>query len=202
MESRKLVSRALILSLAVLLFAAPVLGQANKGKGVIYVGGSFNKAMVDDAQNGFFGIDVFAGGMLNNSFCLGVAAGYDVVHYYKYTVSSSTEQGGGDFTERLAVLPILLKGRYYFTFNRMMQLNVSAAAGVYNTISRLGGNSVGGIGGNETEVGGSLGVGFDYWFLLTTGVSFEFEYHMFTTPGYNTMFKFWQARVDYSIIKF
>jgi hypothetical protein len=202
LESRKLVSRALILSLGVLLFAAPVFGQANKGKGVIYIGGTYNQAMVDNAENGFLGLDFFAGGMLNDKICLGAAIGYDVVHYYKYTVASALEDGGGDYTERLAVLPILLKGRYYITFNRMMQLNISAAGGVYNTISRLGGNSVGGISGNETEIGGSVGVGFDYWFLLTTGVSFEFEYHMFTTPGYNTMFKYWQVRVDYGIIKF
>ena len=202
MESRKLVSRVLLLSLAVLVFAVPVLGQANAGKGVIYIGGSYNMALEEDAENGFFGVDLSAAKMLNNNISLGFAAGYDIVHYYKYTVSSSEEEGGGDYTERLAVLPILLKGRYYLSLNRMMQINVSAAGGVYNTVSRLGGNSVGGITGNETEFGGSVGIGFDYWFLLTTGVSFEFEYHMFTTPGDADMFSFWQARVNYGIIKF
>jgi hypothetical protein len=202
LESRKLVSRVLLLSLAALLFAVPALGQANANKGVIYIGGSYNMALVEDAENGFFGIDLSAAKMMNNNISLGFAAGYDVVHYYKYTVESSPEEGGGDFTERLAVLPILVKGRYYFSFSRMAQLNVSLAGGVYNTISKLGGNSVGGISGNETEFGGSIGVGFDYWFLLTTGVSFEFEYHMFTTPGDADMFTYWQARVNYGIIKF
>ena len=58
------------------------------------------------------------------------------------------------------------------------------------------------LGMAEQKIGGSLGVGFDYWFLLTTGVSFEFEYHMFTVPSGGTMFKYWQVRVDYGIIKF
>ena len=202
MESRKLVTRTILLSLTALLFAMPAFGQANSGKAVIYIGGSYNQTIADDAGNGFFGIDFFAGKMMTNTFCLGASFGFDMVHYYKYTVSSSEDEGGGDYTERLSVVPILLKGRYYINLSQMMQINVAAAAGVYNTISRLGGNSVGGISGNETEFGGSLGVGFDYWFLLTTGVSFEFEYHMFTTPGDADLFKYWQVRVDYSIIKF
>ncbi len=188
--------------MSVMLFAVPVLGQANSGKAVIYIGGSYNKAMVDDAQNGFFGIDMFAGKMITNELCLGISSGYDIVHNYKYTVSSDPDKGGGDFTETLSVIPVLLKARYYFSINRMMQVNVQAGAGVYKTISRLGGNSVGRISGNETRPGGSIGIAFDYWFLLTTGVSFEFEYHAFTMPGGGTVFKFWQARVDYGIIKF
>lgn len=185
-----------------MLFAVPVLGQANSGKAVIYIGGSYNKATADDAQNGFFGVDMFAGKMITNNLCLGACFGYDIVHYYKYTVSSAPDKGGGDFTERLSVIPVLFKARYYFSINRMMQFNVHAGVGVYNTISKLGGNSVGGISGNETRPGGSIGIAFDYWFLLTTGVTFEFEYHAFTIPSGGTVFKFWQARVDYGIIKF
>jgi hypothetical protein len=180
----------------------PVLGQANSGKAVIYIGGSYNKALPDGAENGFFGGDIFAGKMLNDKLCLGVQAGYDVVHYYKYTTTSSSEEGGGDFTERLAVLPALLKARYYHSFNRMMQLNLQLGVGVYSTIANLGGGRVGGVDGNMTRFGGSLGIGFDYWFLLTTGVSFEFEYHAFTTPDDYGTFDYWQVRVDYSIIKF
>lgn len=202
MKSRKLVSRVLLLSLAVLFFAVPVLGQANSGKAVIYIGGSYNQALVEDAENGFFGIDMFAGKMMTNELCLGVSAGYDIVHNYSYTVASDADAGGGDFNERLSIIPVLIKARYYFTISPMMQFNIAAGAGVYNTISDLGGNSVGGISGNEKRPGGSIGIGFDYWFLLTTGVSFEFEYHAFTIPSGGTVFKFWQARVDYGIIKF
>ena len=174
LESTKLVTRAILLSLAALLFAMPAFGQANSGKAVIYIGGSYNQAIAEGAENGFFGIDFFAGKMMTNNICLGTSFGFDVVHLYKYTVDSSADEGGGDYTERLSVVPILIKGRYYYSLSTMMQINVAAGAGVYNTISRLGGSSVGGISGNETEFGGSLGVGFDYWFLLTTGVSFEF----------------------------
>jgi hypothetical protein len=202
LEPRKLVSRALLLSLAALLFSAPAAGQANSGKGVIYIGGSFCKAMVDDAQNGLFGLDFSAGKMVTNNLSLGFSSGYDIVHYYKYTVSSSPDLGGGDFTERLSVIPVLLKARYYFTLSRMFQINLQAAGGIYNTVSDLGGNSVGGIMNSETRPGGSVGIGFDYWFLLMTGVSFEFEYHAFTTPGGGALFKYWQARVNYGIIKF
>jgi hypothetical protein len=184
-----------------MLFAVPAMGQANAGKGVIYIGGSFNMADVEDSQNGFFGLDFQAAKMLNNNISLGFQAGLDFVHYYKYTVSSSIEEGGGEYTERLAVLPVLLKARYYHSFSRMLQMNVALGGGVYNTISRLGGNSVGSISGNGTEFGGSISVGLDYWFLLTTGVSFEFEYHGFTTPKDN-LFRYWQVRVDYGIIKF
>lgn len=202
MKSRKLVSRVLLLSLAVMLFAVPVLGQANSGKAVIYIGGSYNKAFPDGAQNGFFGIDMFAGKMITNNLCLGSSIGFDIVHYYKYTVTSSPDRGGGDYTEWLSVIPVLFKARYYFSINRMMQVNVYAGAGVYSTISHLGGNSVGGISGNEHRPGGSIGIAFDYWFILTTGVSFEFEYHAFTTPDDGGTFDYWQFRVDYGIIKF
>ena len=180
-----------------MLFAVPVLGQANSGKAVIYIGGSYNKALAEGAKNGFFGIDMFAGKMFTNELCLGVSAGYDIVHNYKYTTSS-----GGDFTEMLSIIPVLFKARYYFTLSPMMQFNVAAGAGVYNTISDLGGKSVGGISGNEKRPGGSIGIGFDYWFLLTTGVSFEFEYHAFTIPSGGTVFKVGQVRVDYGINKF
>ena len=202
MKSSKLVSRALFLSLAVMLFAVPVLGQANSGKAVIYIGGSYNKALPKNAQNGFFGIDMFAGKMITNELCIGVSSGYNIVHNYTYTVASDPDEGGGDFTEKLSVIPVLLKARYYFTISPMVQFNVHAGIGAYSTISKLGGSSVGGINGNETRPGGSIGVAFDYWFLLTTGVTFEVEYHAFTTRGDGGTFDYWQVRVDYGIIKF
>ncbi len=202
MKSRKLGSRALLLSLAVLLFAVPVFGQANSGKAVIYIGGSYSKALPDGAENGFFGLDFYAGKMLTNNLCLGAYFGMDIVHYYKYTVSSSADEGGGDYTERLSVIPITLKARYYHSFSTMFQVHAQVGVGVYNTIARLGGGCVGGVCGNGTRPGGSIGIGFDYWFLLTTGVTFELEYHAFTTEGDAGIFDYVQLRVDYSIIKF
>jgi hypothetical protein len=192
-----------LLSLAVLIFAVPAAGQANKDKAVIYLGLSFNKSVMEDAQNGFLGIDLFAGKMVTNNLCLGLSGGFDMVHVYKYTVDSSPEEGGGDYTERLSVVPFAFKARYYFNLSRMVQINVHAGLGVYNTISRLGGNEVGGISGNVTEPGGSIGISLDYWFLLMNGVSFEFEWHAFMNPDEGkAMFKYWQVRVDYGIIKF
>ena len=201
MKSRKLVSRVLLVSLALLIPMAPAFGQANADKAVIYIGGSFNNAQVDDAGDGFFGIDLFAGKMINNNVCLGFSAGFDMVHYNKITVPSTPDQGGGDYTEKLAIIPIQVKAKYYFSMSRMFQINASVGAGAYQSIARLGGESIGGISGNTFEYGGSVGVGFDYWFLLMTGVSFDFEYHMFTSPG-DDMFKYWQVRVNYGIIKF
>ena len=202
MKSRKLVSRVLLLSLAVLIFAVPVLGQANSGKAVIYLGGSYSKALPDGAENGFFGFDMFGGKMVTNNLCLGAYFGFDIVHYYKYMVPSAVDQGGGEYTEWLGVVPILFKARYYYSFSTMVQVHAQAGIGVYNTISRLGGNHVGGITGNDLRPGGSIGIGFDYWFLLTTGVTFELEYHAFTTDGDAGTFDYFQFRVDYSIIKF
>ncbi len=202
MESRKLVSRVLLLSLAVLVFAVPVLGQANSGKAVVYIGGSFSKALPDGAENGFFGLDLFAGKMVTNNLCLGAHFGFDIVHYYKYTVSSSAEEGGGDYTQRLSIIPILFKARYYHSFSTMFQVHAQVGSGVYHTIARLGGDCVGGICGNDLRPGGSIGIGFDYWFLLTTGVTFELEYHAMTTDGDAGTFDYVQFRVDYSIIKF
>jgi len=197
-----LVSRTLLLSLAALLFAVPVLGQANAGKAVVYIGGSLNKALPDGAENGFVGLDMFAGKMITNNLCLGAFFGYDVVHYYKYTVTSSPEEGGGDFTQRLSIIPILFKARYYYSISPMMQVHAQAGIGAYNTIAVLGGDHIGGVYKNDLRPGGSIGIGFDYWFLLTTGVTFEFEYHAFTTDADAGTFDYIQFRVDYSIIKF
>jgi len=202
LKSRKLVSRVLLLSLAVMLFAAPVLGQANSGKAVIYIGGSYNKALPDGAQNGFFGIDMFGGKMLTNNICLGASAGYNMVHFYKYSIAATPTQAAGNYTETLAVIPALIKVRYYHSLSRMMQINLQLGVGAYSTIAGLGGNRVGGVDKNMVRPGGSIGIGFDYWFLLTTGVSFEFEYHAFTTSDDYGTFDYWQFRVDYGIIKF
>jgi len=192
----------LLLSLAALLFAVPVLGQANAGKAVIYLGGSFNKALPDGAEDGFFGVDMFAGKMITSNLCLGAYIGYDIVHYYKYTVTSSAEEGGGDFTERLSIIPIQLKARYYYSLSPMMQIHAQAGVGAYNIIANLGGGHIGGVYKNDLRPGGSIGIGFDYWFLLTTGVTVELEYHAFTTDGDAGTFDYVQLRVDYSIIKF
>jgi len=202
LKTRKSFSRMALVSLALLLAGSPVFGQANSGKAVIHLGGAFSQASVDNAETGFFGVGLYAGKMVTNNLCVGFSSGYDMVHRYKYTTISSPEDGGGDFTETFAVVPALVKAKYYFTLTPMIQFYLQGAGGVYNTIAEMGGRSLGGIKTNVSRPGGSIGVGLDYWFLLTTGVGFEFEYHMFTVPDGGDMFSYWSVRVDYGLIKF
>jgi hypothetical protein len=197
-----MILRSLITALVVIIAAAPVFGQANKDKAVVYFGFSYNQANVDNAESGFFGGDLFAGKMLTNNICLGIFSGYDMVHRYIYTPTSSLEGDGGDFTETLSVIPASLKLKYYHSFSTMFQMHGQVSVGAYNTISNLGGKKVGGIRYNHTRPGGSIGIGFDYWFLLMNGVTAEFEYHFFTTPDDGDLFQYWSVRLNYGIIKF
>lgn len=176
--------------------------QANSGKAVIHFGGSYNKAMITDAQSGFFGIDVYAGKMLTNTLCGGFSSGYDIVHYHSYDFNDIVTGEPTKFTERIAVIPVLAKAKYYVTLSPMVQIYGGLAAGAYKVIPTLGGLEVGDIKESSIRPGGSVSIGLDYWFLLTTGVGFEFEYHMFSTPDGGDLFKYWSLRVDYSLIKF
>lgn len=198
----KLLSRSALCAAALLMAAVPVFGQANAGKAVFYIGGSYNKANVENAEQGFFGGDVYAGKMITNNLCVGFSSGYDIVHYYKYTTTSSADLGGGDFTESLAVIPAIVRAKYYFTLGPMFQVYAQAGGGAYNTIAKLGGNKVGGVRTNCTCPGFTVGVGFDYWFLLLNGVGFEFDYSMFKVPDGGDWFDYWSVRVDYGILKF
>jgi hypothetical protein len=202
LKSSNMMLGSLVTALVLLTAAAPVLGQANKDKAVIYFGLSYNKANVENAESGFFGGDLFAGKMLTNELCLGFSCGYNIVHRHVYTPSSSVDGDGGDFTETLGVIPATIKLRYYYSLSVMFQIHGQVAAGAYSTVSSLGGTAVGGIMANEIRPGGSIGIGFDYWFLLMNGVTAEFEYHMFTTPDDGDLFKYWSVRIDYGIIKF
>lgn len=191
-----------LLALVAIFAAGPACGQAAGGRAVIHIGGSFNQALADDAEMGFVGLDLFAGRMMNNNVCLGFFSGYDIVHRFSYKPYTSIKTGGPDFTETLAVVPATLKARYYLSITPMIQFYPQAAAGVYKTLARLGGNEVGGISKNMLRPGGSIGIGLDYWFLLTTGVGFEFDYHILTLPDGADPFSYWSLRVNYGIIKF
>jgi opacity protein-like surface antigen len=198
----KLLSRSALCAAALLMAAVPVFGQATAGRAVIYLGGSYNKANVDNAEQGFFGVDLFAGKMITNNLCIGFSSGYDIVHRYTYTPISSVEGGGGDFTESLAVIPALVRAKYYFTLSPMLQVYAQAGGGAYATIAKLGGNKVGDIRSNCVSPGFTVGAGIDYWFLLLNGVGFEFDYTMFKVPDGGDWFKYWSVRVDYGILKF
>jgi hypothetical protein len=171
---------------------APVLGQVTDGQSVFLLGGGFAKATVENAKGGFVGAQILGGKMLTNNLCLAISVAYDVVSYHKT----------GEFFSRLAVIPMEFEAAYFVNVGPMMQLYGSVGAGAYRTLPHLGGESIGNIDGTDIRAGGSVTVGFDYWFLLTTGVGFSFEYHLFDTPDGGDMFKYFVARVDYCLIKF
>ncbi|MBN2070840.1 MAG: outer membrane beta-barrel protein [Candidatus Krumholzibacteriota bacterium] len=207
MREKSFISGVSLFLFFCLALTGSAFGQANSDKAVIHFGASYNKALVDDTGNGFFGLDIYAGKMITNSLCLGFGVGYDIVHY-----DTPAEELGKDdpFKEMLSVIPFTLKAKYYFTFSQMIQAYVSAGSGVYRAAPSLAGRpipsppdvgAIGPIGSSVNCPGGSIGIGLDYWFLLTTGIGFEIEYHMFKVPDRDS-FSYFQARVDYSLIKF
>lgn len=190
-------TKAIISSVGVLIFLLAIstgvaFGQATDGQSVFHFGGGFAKAMADSTEGGMVGVRVFAGKMLTNNLCLGLSAGYDVVSYKKVE----------GLHERLAVIPFQANIVYFMNIGSMMQLYTSLGGGVYRTLPHLGGSAIGNIDKAVTRPGGSIAIGLDYWFLLTTGIGFNFEYHMFDTPDGGDMFKYFVVRVDYCLIKF
>ena len=201
MKTRSLLTCLLLFSFGCLALTGTAFAQANSGKAVIHLGASYSQSLVDDAGGGFFGLDAFAGKMFTNELCLGFTAGYDIIHNESVDVIDEVTNEPGTFNERLAVIPFLLKAKYYFTLSPMVQMYAGAGGGVYRTVPSLGGGEIGTIRTAANCPGGAVSVGLDYWFLLTTGVGFEFEYHMFNVPD-GDMYSYWQVRVDYGIIKF
>lgn len=192
MKSKDIITSIGVLLSLLVITTGTTFGQATVGQGVFHFGGGFAKAQVENAKGGMIGARVFAGKMLTNNLSLGFSAAYDVVSYKKV----------GDLHARLAIIPFRLETTYFINIGPMMQLYTSLGAGVYRTLPHLGGDHVGYIEKAVTRGGGSAAIGFDYWFLLTTGVGFTFEYHMFDTPGDKDMFKYFVARIDYCLIKF
>ncbi|MBN1885537.1 MAG: outer membrane beta-barrel protein [Candidatus Krumholzibacteriota bacterium] len=185
---------------AMFLFAAattPAYGQATaggavSGRSVFHIGGSFSKATVDNAESGFFGVGFFGGKMITHNICLGVSAGYDIVSYNK--------SDNGNY-ERLGIIPVQIKAVYFLRLNEMMQLYAAAGGGFYRVVPHLGVEPVGDIHTTETRPGGSVTIGFDYWFLLTSGIGFALEYHAFP-PDDGDLFTYYAARVDYTLVRF
>ena len=191
MKTKAILSLSGILVLFCLVLTGPAHGQATDGQFVIHMGAAYAKTTEENADSGFFGIDIFAGKMITNNICIGVGVGYDIAHY----------SGKGDLKERLALIPMTAKALYFVNFGPMLQMYVSAAGGVYRAMPHLAGGKIGDIGYTTNQPGGSVGIGLDYWFLLTTGVGFGFEYHTFKTDG-DDLFSYFTARVDYTLIKF
>ncbi len=191
MKTRAVISGVGIFLIFFLALAGSAVGQAIKTQYICDFGGSYTQATVKNAQTGFFGLDIFAGKMLTSSFCLGLGAGYDVVSLRKID----------DNNERFAVIPVALKAKYFFNFGTSMQAFVMAGAGVYRSVPHLVTHPIGEIWFSSNQPGGSIGLGLDYWFLITSGVGFAFEYHFFNTDG-DELFSYFAARIDYCLIKF
>jgi hypothetical protein len=172
------------------VFSGAALGQAVQKQYVADFGLAFTQATVTKAQMGLVGLDISTGKMLTNSLSVGLAIGYDIVSYQKEN----------EIYERLSVIPILAKAKYYFTIAPLMQVHASVAGGAYQMVPHLGVDPVGGITRSEIHPGGSLGVGFDYWFLGRQGIGGEFEYNFFDS-GAEDMFSYFALRLNYSIIK-
>ncbi len=193
MKGKTVIAGILITFSLMILTAGQAFSQATVDQGVIHFGASFNKAFVDDVESPFAGADVFVGKMFTNNLFFGFSSGYDVVSFNK----------SGDLYERFGVVPVLVKAAYFKKLSRMLQFYVSAGGGLYRTLPHLGGSTVGGISEASTEFGGSISVGLDYWFLLTTGVGFSVEYHTFNNPVDDIRtFQYLSARIDYCLIKF
>lgn len=189
-------AQGIVVNLAIVLLlcfsmAEPASGQAQKDYFVVDFAASFNQATVTKARMGFFGFDIFAGRMLSGSLCVGIYTGYDIVSFRKVE----------NYTERLGVIPMLAKVKYYFTLSPMLQINAFAACGAYRTVPHLSSEPVGTVWYAQTQPGFSAGFGVDYWFLLTQGFGFAFEYHFFNTDSDET-FSYFSARVSYSMIRF
>jgi hypothetical protein len=153
-------------------------------------GAAFTQATVTKAQMGLIGLGISTGKMLTNSLSAGIGISCDVVSYQKVS----------GIYERLMIVPILARTKYYFNIAPLMQIHALAAGGAYQMIPHLGIDAVGGVSKAEMKFGGSFGVGFDYWFLGRQGIGAEFEYNFFDA-GANDIFSYFAFRVNYSIIK-
>lgn len=191
MKAKGIIFSIALTAMLCLSIAEPASGQAQKDYFIVDIAASYNQATVTKAQSGFLGFDIFAGKMLTGSLCLGIYTGYDIVSFKEID----------GYTERLAVIPLLVKAKYYFTFSQMLQLSAFGAGGVYRTLPHLSTQAIGTIWNSETSPGFSVGLQLDYWFLLTQGVGFAFEYHFFNTDG-GELFSYFSARVSYGVVRF
>ncbi len=196
MKAKNFISGVSLFLLLCLAATGTAYGQANSNKAVFHFGGAYSSSIHKDLGTGFFGIDLYTGKMFTNTLCLGFATGYDIIHNQNFDTGNET------FKDMLGVIPFTIKAKYYFTFTQMVQAYVSAGSGVYRVLpSFQESESLATVRTAANCPGISIGLGLDYWFLLTTGIGFEVEYHMFRVPEGDDI-GYWQARVNYSLIKF
>ncbi|MCX5753618.1 MAG: hypothetical protein NTW97_08215 [Candidatus Krumholzibacteria bacterium] len=190
MKTIKTLSIAGALLLCCVVYSGTASGQAVRKQYVADIGAAFTQATVTKAQGGMLGLDLSAGKMFTNGLSVGFMVGYDVVSYQK----------DEEIYERLAIVPILARAKYYFTLSSAMQLHAMAGGGAYQTIPHLGTIPIGGVSRAELRPGGSIGVGFDWWVFGSQGLGAEFEYNFFDS-GAEDLFSYFSLRLNYSIIK-
>jgi len=184
--------RGFLIAFAVVaLLPSIASAQGQKGQFVIDNGVGFHQATVTKAQMGLVGFDLQAGRLLTPNLLVGIMAGYDIVSFKKE----------GEHYNRFAVIPLLLKAKYFVNLGPRFQLHATAAGGVYTTVPHVGAEPIGSIWYATHKPGGSVGVGFDFWYLLIQGIGAEFEYHFFPTDE-DELFSYFSMRVNYSLIKF
>lgn len=191
MRARPTIAGIAIFALCLIAVNGAANGQATRKRYVLDFGAAFTQATVSKARTGLLGLDMYAGKMLTSNLCVGVGTGYDIVSFY----------GLGETKERLAMIPILAKIKFYFTLSPMLQVYASAGGGVYRAQPHLSATPIGDIWYATNQPGGAVGFGASYWFLLTQGIGLSFEYHFLTTDADN-IFSYFAMRLDYSIIKF
>jgi hypothetical protein len=190
LKTTKTLSIAGALLLCCAVYSGSVSGQPAKKQYVADFGAAFTQATVTKAQSGMLGIDISVGKMFTDGLSAGLALGYDVVSYQKHE----------GIYARLAIAPLLVKAKYYFTIAPSMQLHAIAAGGAYEIIPHLGTDAIGGISKAGLHPGGSVGVGFDWWLFGRQGLGAEFEYNFFDS-GAENLFSYFAIRLNYSIIK-
>jgi hypothetical protein len=179
---------ALLLCCAV--YSGTASAQAVQKQFVADFGAAYTQATVTKAQGGMLGIDISIGRMFTNNLSAGLAVGYDVVSYRQ----------NNDIYERLAVLPILAKAKYYLTIAPSMQLHAALAAGAYQTLPHLGTDEIGGVSESDLHFGGGAGIGFDYWMFGDMGLGAEFEYNFFDA-GAEDLFSYFALRLNFIVIR-
>jgi hypothetical protein len=190
LKTLQTLSTAGALFLCCAVFSSTAFAQPAQKQYVVDFGAAFTQATVVKAQRGLVGLDITAGRMFTSSLSLGFSVGYDVASFQK-------EEG---IYARLAIVPILAKVRYYFGIAPAMQLHASLAGGAYQTIPHFGTDQIGGITKAGLNPGGSLGIGFEYWFLGTQGIGAEFEYNFFDA-GAPDIFSYFALRVNYCLVR-
>ena len=182
------IAGALLLCCAV--YSGTASAQAVQKQFVADFGAAYTQATVTKAQGGMLGIDVSIARMFTNNLSAGLAIGYDIVSYRQ----------NGDIYERLAVIPVLAKAKYYFTIAPSMQLHAALAAGGYQTLPHLGTDAVGGVTESKLNFGVGAGAGFDYWAFGTMGLGAEFEYNFFDT-GAEDLFSYFAIRLNFIVLR-